>query len=75
MIDRHLRLALAAAGGLVLAGALSAPAPARAVEGLIFSGSVFVDQWGFVDNQAAVKNSPAGMAPMTSMKVGADIPS
>jgi hypothetical protein len=73
MTDRHLRLALAAAGGLVLAGALSIAAPARAVEGIIFSGSVFVDQWGFTDNQAAQKKSPAGMAPMTSMKVGADV--
>ncbi len=72
MTDRHLRLALAAAGGLVLAGLLAA-APARAVEGLIFSGSVYVDQWGFVDDQVAAKKSPQGMAPMTSMKVGADV--
>jgi hypothetical protein len=73
MTDRRLRLALAAAWGLVVAGSLAAAPPARAVEGIIFSGSVFVDQWGFVDDAKAAKKSPQGMAPMTSMKIGADV--
>jgi cytochrome c553 len=72
MTDRHLRPALVAAAGLALAATLVA-APARAVEGLIFSGSVFVDEWAFLDSQKAAKASPQGLAPMASMKVGADV--
>lgn len=69
MTDRR-RPALAAAA---LAALLAAP-PARAVEGIIFSGSVFVDQWGFVEaRQDPARKSPQSLAPMTTLKVGADV--
>ena len=72
MTDRPLRLALASAG-LVLAATL-APTPARGLEGIIFSGSVFVDQWGFLDaRKPPAKSAQPGLAPMTSLKVGADV--
>jgi hypothetical protein len=76
MIDRHLsaasstRLTLAA---LVAGAALLAPATARAVEGLIFSGSVYIDQWGFLDSQDAAKRSAQSLAPAASIKIGGDI--
>ncbi len=74
MTERHLRHGLAAAAGAVLACALLAPGPARAVEGIIFSGSVFVDQWGFVEaRQDPARKSPQSLAPMTTLKVGADV--
>lgn len=73
MIDRHLRPALALAAGLVLAGVLAAR-PARAVEGILFSGSVYVDQWGFLEaKEPPAKSSPGSFAPFTSVKVGADV--
>jgi hypothetical protein len=73
MTDRLLRLALAAAAGLVLAGSLAA-SPARALEGTIFSGSVYVDQWGFLEaKKPPAKNAPGSFAPMTTLKVGADV--
>ena len=73
MTDRRLRPALGAAAGLALACALLGAAPARAVEGLIFSGSVYVDQWGFVESREAARKAPQSVAPMTSIKVGADV--
>jgi hypothetical protein len=54
-------------------GALVAPAATPAIEGLIFSGSVFVDDWIFPNGGAAQQNSPQGIAPMASMKIGADV--
>src|SRR5690349_8490065 len=74
MTDRRLRLRpTVAAAALALAASL-APSPARALEGVIFSGSVFVDQWGFIDaRKAPAKNSQAGFAPMASLKVGGDV--
>lgn len=84
MTDRHLpraraaRLALGA--GLVAAALLVAP-PAGAIEGVIFSGSVYVDQWGFVrgaglpgeDAREAARRSAQSFAPATSIKVGGDV--
>jgi hypothetical protein len=71
------RLALGAA--LAAAALLAAP-PARAIEGVIFSGSVYVDQWGFVRDAGprdeateAAKRSPQSFAPATSIKVGGDV--
>jgi hypothetical protein len=71
--SRHLRPALVAAAALGAAGALLAPVVSPALEGLIFSGSVFVDQWGFPKQDQASKNSSQGLAPMASMKIGADV--
>lgn len=74
MTDRHLRPALAAAAGGLALAALLAPGPSRAVEGIIFSGSVYVDQWGFVEPRGApARSAPQSLAPMTTVKVGADV--
>jgi hypothetical protein len=73
MIDGHRRLALAVAGAALLGAALVGPAPAHALEGIIFSGSVYVDQWGFYRSREAAKRAPQSFAPATSIKVGADI--
>jgi hypothetical protein len=74
MTDRHLRTALAAAAGLALVAGLAAAPRARALEGTIFSGSVYVDQWGFVDaRKSPARNASASLAPMASIKVGADV--
>ena len=70
MSDRRLRPALAAAAALA---ALLGPARARAVEGIIFSGSVYVDQWGFVDSRLAARASAQSFAPAASIKIGADV--
>jgi cytochrome c553 len=73
MTDRRLRLALAAVAVLAVAASLAAT-PARALEGIIWSGSVFVDQWGFLEkSKTARKSTSPGFAPMTSLKVGADV--
>lgn len=63
----------ACAGAVLLVGALLAAAPAAAVEGIIFSGSVYVDQWGFPGEREAARRSPQAFAPATSIKVGADV--
>lgn len=74
MTDRLVRLALAAVAGLAAAVVLGAPPAARALEGTIFSGSIFVDQWGFVEaREAPARNAPGSFAPMTTLKVGADV--
>jgi hypothetical protein len=65
------RAGLAAA--VLAAGALAAPAPAAAVEGVVFSGSVYVDQWGFVESRDASRRAPQAVAPAASIKVGADV--
>ncbi|HEX9241000.1 MAG TPA: hypothetical protein VF875_01025 [Anaeromyxobacter sp.] len=70
---RLLRRAAVAVAALVVVGALLAPAVAPAIEGLIFSGSVFVDQWGFPQEGDPSKSSAQGLAPMASMKVGGDV--
>jgi hypothetical protein len=74
MTDRHVRLALAALAGLAVGAILGVAPAARALEGTIFSGSIFVDQWGFVEaRKAPARNSPGSFAPMTTLKVGADV--
>jgi hypothetical protein len=75
MTDRHLRPASVArfvAAALAGAALLGAP-PARAIEGLIFSGSVYVDQWGFVESRDAARRAPQSLAPATTIKVGGDV--
>jgi hypothetical protein len=67
------RLAARVAAAALLAAALVRAAPAAAVEGIIFSGSVFVDQWGFPGEREAARRSPQAFAPATSLKVGADV--
>jgi hypothetical protein len=52
--------------------ALLAPRAARATEGVIYSGSAYVDYWGIPD-KTAVKAAPAGVAPMASMRIGVDV--
>ena len=64
MTDR--RLAARVAAGALLAAALLRAAPAAAVEGIIFSGSVYVDQWGFPGAREAARRSPQAFAPATS---------
>ena len=73
MTERILRRAIVTVAALAAVSALLAPAVAPAIEGLIFSGSVFVDYWGFPQQDAAAKNSQQGLAPMASMKIGADV--
>ncbi len=70
---RLARRAVGAAAALAAVALLLAPAASTAIEGLIFSGSVFVDQWGFPKEGDPSKNSPQGLAPMASMKVGGDV--
>jgi hypothetical protein len=67
------RPARAALSAAVLAALVASP-PARAVEGIIFSGSVFVDQWGFAEPRSdAARRSAQALAPAASLKVGADV--
>jgi len=73
MTDRLPRLALGAAGATLLAASLAAATPARGIEGIIFSGSVYVDEWGFVGARDAARRAPQSFAPATSIKVGADV--
>jgi len=73
MTDRPLRAALGAAGAALLAASVATATPARAIEGIIFSGSVYVDEWGFVDSHDAARRAPQSFAPATSIKIGADV--
>jgi hypothetical protein len=57
---------------LALAAALLAPGAARAAEGVIYSGSAYVDYWGIPDAEAAAA-SPESVAPMTSIRLGIDV--
>ncbi|HET8539112.1 MAG TPA: hypothetical protein VFL83_04505 [Anaeromyxobacter sp.] len=61
-----------AAAAALAAAALLAPGAARAVEGVIYSGSAFVDYWGIPDREAG-KSSPQGVAPMASIRLGIDV--
>lgn len=65
MTDRAARL-------LALAAALLVAGPALATEGVLFSGSAYVDYWGIPD-RAAADRSAQGFAPATSVKIGVDI--
>ncbi len=55
-----------------LAIALLAPVVARAAEGVIYSGSAYVDYMG-VPDKAAAANAPLGLAPMASIRIGMDV--
>jgi hypothetical protein len=69
------RLARRAPALLVAAAAIAAIAEAgaaRAAEGVIYSGSAYVDYWGFPDRQIAAR-APQAVAPATSVKLGMDI--
>jgi hypothetical protein len=57
---------------LALAAALAAPGPARAAEGVIYSGSAYVDYWGFLDRGVAAR-APQSVAPAASIKIGLDV--
>ena len=55
-----------------LALAALAAAPARAAEGVIYSGSAYVDYWGVPDRNVGDR-APQAVAPATSVKIGMDI--
>lgn len=57
---------------LLALAALCAASPALAAEGVLFSGSAYVDYWGIPDS-AAASRSPQSFAPATSIKIGIDI--
>ena len=67
MTDRR-----AAVRAAAVAAALLAVPAARAAEGVIYSGSAYVDYWGIPDKTVA-KSSPQGMAPMASIRIGMDV--
>jgi hypothetical protein len=69
MTERRPPIPLACA---VLAAVFLAPVAARAAEGVIYSGSAYVDYWGIPDKTVA-KSSPQGMAPMASIRIGMDV--
>ncbi len=76
MTERHPRRPLAgrvAVGAALLAAALLVATPAGALDGIIFSGSVYVDQWGFPAAGTASKNATQSFAPATTLKVGGDV--
>jgi len=63
-----------ARGGLILAlsAALAAAGTARAADGVIYSGSAYVDYWGIPD-RAVASRAPQAVTPATSIKLGMDI--
>jgi hypothetical protein len=70
MTDRRDLPRLAAFAAIV--AALAVPRAARAAEGVIYSGSAYVDGW-VIPDQKVGKNSPQGIAPMTSLRIGLDV--
>ncbi len=70
MTDRRDLPRLAAVAALL--AAVAAPRAARAAEGVIYSGSAYVDEW-VVPDKTVGKNSPQGVAPMTSLRIGLDV--
>jgi hypothetical protein len=70
MTDRLVRRAPAVLAAL--AAALAPGEPARAAEGVIVSGSAYVDYWGIPDRAVATR-SPQALMPATSLKVGLDV--
>jgi len=65
MTSRHLARLLALA-------ALCTASPALATEGVLFSGSAYVDYWGIPDREVATRSAQS-FAPATSIKIGIDI--
>jgi hypothetical protein len=73
MTDRRRSPAYAAALAIaLLVAGLAAPALARAADGILYSGSAYVDYWGIPDREVAAR-APRGMAPATSIKLGLDV--
>jgi hypothetical protein len=70
MTDRLHRTA--AARALALAFLALAASPAGAAEGVIYSGSAYVDYWGIPDKEIATR-APQAVAPATSLRIGMDI--
>ncbi len=66
------RTAAAVPVALAVAAALLAPGAAGAAEGVIYSGSAYVDYWGIPDKGVATR-SPQAVAPMTSIRIGLDV--
>lgn len=58
--------------GLAALAALLGATGARAAEGVLYSGSAYVDYWGVPDRTVASR-SPGAVAPATSLKIGLDI--
>lgn len=57
---------------VALASALLAAGAAGAAEGVLFSGSAYVDYWGIPEREVA-NRAPQSIAPATSIKIGIDI--
>lgn len=55
-----------------LALALAFGGSARAADGIIYSGSAFVDYWGFLERDVA-DHAPQGVAPSASVRLGLDV--
>lgn len=68
MTERHAHVRAIA----LAVAALLAPAAASAVEGVIYSGSAYVDYWGIPDKTVA-SHSPQGVAPAASLRIGIDV--
>jgi hypothetical protein len=71
MTDRRTPRLARPAAALALALALGG-GTARAAEGVIYSGSAFVDYWGFLDRGVADRSSQ-GVAPAASVRLGLDV--
>jgi hypothetical protein len=72
MTDRRPPRVVAPAALLALLAAAGAGGSARAAEGIIYSGSAYVDYWGVPDREVETSSS-AGLAPATSIKLGLDV--
>ncbi len=70
MTDR--RAARLARPVAALALALALGGSARAADGIIYSGSAFVDYWGFLERDVA-DHAPQGLAPSASVRLGLDV--
>ncbi len=57
---------------LALTAALASGGPARAAEGVLYSGSAYVDYWGIPDRPVA-NRAPQAVAPAASIKLGLDV--
>ena len=72
MTERRARRVPPRLAACAVAAALLAPAAAGPTEGVIYSGSAYVDYWGIPD-KAVGSASPQGVAPMASIRLGVDV--